>query len=180
MQEYSFSYTHLNWFIEKKRENNENIKYKVDPLNEINKKIILKSYQVDLNDIVKEVGETKKENVLDLSSKKFDEYWYERGWPRDHRDMIACNNNIDCELYYYSEGDYDLEHFREMPQSERVMSVRDTNGCWWTALNTTFKELWWKRYPKPDKCKKPEPSEIEVYCSSGVEICVSSRVKRTY
>ncbi len=176
-QEYNFSDTHLNWFIEKNRKNNKNIKYNVDRLDEANKKIILKSYQVDLNDIMEWVGETQKENALDLSSKKFDEYWYERGWPRDHRDMIACNNNIDCELYYYSEGDYDLEHFREMPQSERVMSVKDINGCWWTALSTTFKELWWKRYPKPDKCKKPEPSEIEVHCSPGVGICVSSRIK---
>ena len=133
--------------------------------------VIIKEYDINLGNIIKTISEKTNEGIVNktIEEEKTIDYWYSRGWPKKEIDLIKCEDDTDCELYYYGRN-INVRDFSEKPY-EGINYFPYFNGCWWAAVNVAYKDIWWERYPKPENCSTPLTSYVKPRCLLDLKIC---------
>ncbi|MCK4525511.1 MAG: hypothetical protein KAU07_03670 [Candidatus Andersenbacteria bacterium] len=103
--------------------------------------------------------------------KNNNELWQDKGWPKNEIDIVRCNQDSDCELYFYFDSEPGKPIPAEIDFNRNVNITRDSQGCFWGAVNKKYKYLWWQRYPLLNNCDISIVKEEQITCHKYTKTC---------
>ncbi|MDF1498316.1 MAG: hypothetical protein P1P85_03095 [Patescibacteria group bacterium] len=94
---------------------------------------------VVINPIESEVSQ-ENDNNFNISDDAM--FWERKGCPKNEVDIVTCNQDSDCEIYFYflSEKGKPVEESTPKSMNYYVNSIRDEDGCVWGSINRKYKK----------------------------------------
>jgi len=114
----------------------------------------------------------KSDNNFNISDDLM--FWERKGWPRNEIDIVRCDQNSDCEVYFYflSEKGRPVEESAPKSINYYVNSIRDEDGCVWGSINRKYKDLWWQRYSLVGDCSANSNFDEAFICNKVAKRCM--------